>query len=67
MGLHPGVDTSDPRSALALLTLNPFRSPILIRAEGTRWARFSNAFIFSIQDTPTAEDGLGTLLSSVKL
>ncbi|KAL5965419.1 Zinc finger MYND domain-containing protein 15 [Taenia solium] len=67
VGLHPGVANPDPRSALDPLTLNPFRSPILIRAEGTRWSRFSNAFIFSTQVTPTAEDGLATLLSSVKL
>ncbi|KAL5106205.1 hypothetical protein TcWFU_004943 [Taenia crassiceps] len=33
VGLHHGIDTFDPRSTLALLTLNPFRSPILIRVE----------------------------------
>nr|CDS18835.1 zinc finger MYND domain containing protein 15 [Echinococcus granulosus] len=65
--LWPGVDTSDLHSALAPLAVNPFRSPILIRAEGTLWSRFSNAFIFSAQATPTTEAGLETLPSSVKL
>lgn len=67
LGLSPGVDTSNPEAAMSLLTLNPFRSPLRIQAEGTRWCQFSNAFIFSAQPIPSAADGLASQLSSVHL
>ena len=67
VGLGPGVDTSNPESSMNLLTINPFRSPIRIQTEGTRWPQFSNAFIFSAQSIPTAADGLASQLSSVHL